>query len=96
MEELAAAAPAGLRKEIRLRHAVALYVSSVLGSGVLVLPGLTAQVAGPAALVAILPFVGRVVAASVAVVVLGLAWGGLGPGRRAPWASGKPTRGSSG
>lgn len=52
MDELTAAAPAGLRKEIRLRHAVALYVSSVLGSGVLVLPGLTARVAGPASLLA--------------------------------------------
>lgn len=41
-----------LRKAIRLRHAVALYVSSVLGSGILVLPGLTAQIAGPASLVA--------------------------------------------
>ncbi len=46
------AADAALRKEIHLRHAVALYVSSVLGSGVLVLPGLTAQIAGPASLVA--------------------------------------------
>ena len=45
-------APAGLRPGIRLSHAVALYVSSVLGSGVLVLPGLAAQVAGPASLVA--------------------------------------------
>jgi amino acid efflux transporter len=41
-----------LRKAIRLRHAVALYVSSVLGSGVLVLPGLAAQLAGPASLLA--------------------------------------------
>ena len=41
-----------LRKAITLRHAVALYVSSVLGSGVLVLPGLAAQLAGPASLVA--------------------------------------------
>ena len=41
-----------LRKAITLRHAVALYVSSVLGSGVLVLPGLAAQVAGPASLAA--------------------------------------------
>jgi amino acid efflux transporter len=40
------------RKEIRLRNAVALYVSSVLGSGILVLPGLTAQLAGPASLLA--------------------------------------------
>lgn len=41
-----------LEKAIKLRHAVALYVSSVLGSGVLVLPGLAAQLAGPASLVA--------------------------------------------
>ena len=41
-----------LRKAITLRHAVALYVSSVLGSGVLVLPGLAAQLAGPASLAA--------------------------------------------
>ncbi len=40
------------RKAIRLRHAVALYISSVLGSGVLVLPGLAAQIAGPASLIA--------------------------------------------
>jgi len=44
--------PAMLRKAITLRHAVALYVSSVLGSGVLVLPGLAARLAGPASLVA--------------------------------------------
>ena len=37
-----------LKKAIKLRHAVALYVSSVLGSGILVLPGLAAQIAGPA------------------------------------------------
>ncbi len=49
----------GLRKTITLRHAVALYVSSVLGSGVLILPGLAAQLAGPASLIAwvILAFV---------------------------------------
>jgi len=41
-----------LKKAIKLRHAVALYVSSVLGSGVLVLPGLAAKLAGPASLVA--------------------------------------------
>lgn len=41
-----------LKKTIALRHAVALYVSSVLGSGILVLPGLAAQLAGPASLVA--------------------------------------------
>jgi amino acid efflux transporter len=42
----------GLRKAMTLRYAVALYMSSVLGSGVLVLPGLAAQIAGPASLVA--------------------------------------------
>jgi amino acid efflux transporter len=41
-----------LRKAIRLRNAVALYASSVLGSGVLVLPGLAAKIAGPASIVA--------------------------------------------
>jgi amino acid efflux transporter len=35
-----------------MRYAIALYMSSVLGSGVLVLPGLAAQIAGPASLVA--------------------------------------------
>lgn len=44
-------APA-LRRVIRTRTAVALYVSSVLGSGILVLPGLTARLAGPGALIA--------------------------------------------
>ncbi len=39
-----------LRKAIKLRHAVALYASSVLGSGVLILPGLAAQIAGPASI----------------------------------------------
>ena len=42
----------GLKKEITLRHAVSLYISSVLGSGVLVLPGLAARIAGPASLAA--------------------------------------------
>ena len=41
-----------LQQSIQLRHAVALYISSVLGSGVLVLPGLAAQIAGPASLFA--------------------------------------------
>jgi amino acid efflux transporter len=41
-----------LRKAIRLKHAVALYASSVLGSGVLILPGLTAKIAGPSSLIA--------------------------------------------
>ena len=42
----------GLRKAVTMRYAVALYMSSVLGSGVLVLPGLAAQIAGPASLIA--------------------------------------------
>ena len=41
-----------LRKAVTTRHAVALYMSSVLGSGVLVLPGLAAQIAGPGSLAA--------------------------------------------
>ncbi len=41
-----------LRRAIRTRHAVALYVSSVLGSGILVLPGVTAHLAGPGSLLA--------------------------------------------
>src|SRR5213080_296755 len=41
-----------LRKAMTMRYAIALYMSSVLGSGVLVLPGLAAQIAGPASLVA--------------------------------------------
>ncbi len=43
---------ARLRKVVTMRYAVALYMSSVLGSGILVLPGLAAQRAGPASLVA--------------------------------------------
>ena len=42
----------GLRRAVTMRYAVALYMSSVLGSGVLVLPGLAAQIAGPASIVA--------------------------------------------
>lgn len=41
-----------LRSAISLRNAVALYASSVLGSGVLVLPGLAAKIAGPASILA--------------------------------------------
>ncbi|HZW56183.1 MAG TPA: amino acid permease [Nitrososphaerales archaeon] len=41
-----------LRKAITLKYAVALYVSSVLGPGILVVPGLAAQVAGPASILA--------------------------------------------
>ncbi|TMI28501.1 amino acid permease [Candidatus Bathyarchaeota archaeon] len=42
----------GLRKAVTMRYAVGLYMSSVLGSGVLVLPGLAARIAGPASLLA--------------------------------------------
>ncbi|MHB1867649.1 MAG: APC family permease [Nitrososphaerales archaeon] len=42
----------GLRRAIKLRNAVALYASSVLGSGILVLPGLAAQIAGPGSILA--------------------------------------------
>ncbi len=41
-----------LHKAVTMRYAVAMYMSSVLGSGVLVLPGLAAQKAGPASLIA--------------------------------------------
>ncbi len=44
--------PKGLRKAIKLRNAVALYASSVLGSGILVLPGLAARIAGPGSILA--------------------------------------------
>jgi amino acid efflux transporter len=43
---------AQLRKAIKLRHAVALYASSVLGSGILILPGLAARIAGPGSILA--------------------------------------------
>jgi amino acid efflux transporter len=50
------ATPAGeggvLHRAITVRHAVAIYVSSVLGAGVLVIPGLAARTAGPASIVA--------------------------------------------
>ncbi|MDE2045239.1 MAG: amino acid permease [Thermoplasmata archaeon] len=41
-----------LRRAIGPRHAFALYVSSVLGTGILVLPGLAGQIAGPGSLIA--------------------------------------------
>ncbi len=37
---------------LNLRQIIALYIGSVLGSGILLLPGLTAEIAGPASLVA--------------------------------------------
>lgn len=41
-----------LKKTIGMPQAVALYVSAVLGSGVLIVPGLAAELAGPASLLA--------------------------------------------
>lgn len=41
-----------LRKVITLRYAVALYVSSVIGPSILVMPGLAAKIAGPASIIA--------------------------------------------
>lgn len=41
-----------LRRVITLRHAVAIYVSSVLGAGILVIPGLAARAAGAGSLIA--------------------------------------------
>ena len=53
---MAEASPQGaqgsLRKVITVRHAVAIYVSSVLGAGILVIPGLAARAAGPGSLLA--------------------------------------------
>ena len=43
-------APA-LYRVITLRHSVAIYVSSLLGSGIFVIPGLAARIAGPASIV---------------------------------------------
>ena len=43
--------PPGLHRVITLRHAVAIYVSSVLGAGIFVVPGLAARIAGPASIV---------------------------------------------
>jgi amino acid efflux transporter len=44
--------PPSLRKSIRLREGVFMYVGSVLGSGILVTPAIAANIAGPASLVA--------------------------------------------
>ncbi len=44
-----------LRNAIGTRHAVALYGSSVLGSGILVPAGLAAEIAGPGSLLAWAP-----------------------------------------
>ncbi|HXW36552.1 MAG TPA: amino acid permease [Nitrososphaerales archaeon] len=44
--------PPRMQRVITLRYAVAMYISSVLGSGILVVPGLAAAVAGPASILA--------------------------------------------
>jgi amino acid efflux transporter len=41
-----------LQRTIHLPHIVALYVGAVMGSGILLVPGLAAQIAGPASLIA--------------------------------------------
>jgi amino acid efflux transporter len=46
------ASPAALRRAITLPQATALYAGSVIGAGVLVLPGVAARLAGPASLLA--------------------------------------------
>ena len=51
LSERSAPGKPALRREIALRHAVAIYVSSVLGSGIFVVPGLAARIAGPASIV---------------------------------------------
>jgi len=48
----AGAAERGIKRTIGLPQAVALYIGSVLGSGILVVPGLAAEIAGPASIVA--------------------------------------------
>jgi amino acid efflux transporter len=44
--------PRSLKKSIRLREGVFMYVGSVLGSGILVTPAIAASIAGPASLLA--------------------------------------------
>lgn len=46
----ASAETPSLHRVLTLRHAVAIYVASVLGAGVFIVPGLAAQIAGPASL----------------------------------------------
>src|SRR5207245_9602306 len=43
--------PSDLHRVLTLRHAVAIYVSSLLGSGIFVIPGLADRIAGPASIV---------------------------------------------
>ncbi len=51
VERLQATTAPTLHRVITLRHAVAIYVSSVLGAGIFVVPGLAARIAGPASIV---------------------------------------------
>src|SRR5437867_11903351 len=51
MQQTPDAPSPALRRVITLRHAVAIYVSSLRGSGILVIPGLAARIAGPASIV---------------------------------------------
>ncbi|WP_150271619.1 amino acid permease [Paenibacillus tepidiphilus] len=45
-------APSALQQNIGMPQAIALYIGAVLGSGVLIVPGLAAELAGPASLLA--------------------------------------------
>ena len=49
---MAGSSQSQLRKFITVRHAVAIYVSSVLGAGILVIPGLAARTAGAGSILA--------------------------------------------
>src|SRR3989475_6879760 len=51
IQEGRAGSPPALRRVITLRHAVAIYVSSLLGSGIFVIRGFAARIAGPASIV---------------------------------------------
>lgn len=57
-DRLATDTPVGPRRGIGLFQGTALYVASVLGTGLLVLPGLTAQAAGPGSIIAVLAVLG--------------------------------------
>lgn len=44
--------PTKFKPKLKLHHVTALYIGAVLGSGILILPGLVAEVSGPASLLA--------------------------------------------
>ncbi|MGF9826550.1 amino acid permease, partial [Brevibacillus agri] len=50
--EKATVQTAGFAKTLRLPQIVALYIGAVIGSGVLLIPGLAAEKAGPASILA--------------------------------------------